>query len=214
METKFAQLKVSNFSGIGAMFCGGELGSACPLAGMDFVQPLADYFIVRQDLRPEGPRLRRNSDCSNMSDNWCTIESDPGRSIIHRIQFIFSGVFTELISDLGVSGIQVEELYSLDEGVFDELPTVYGLIFLFKWIPGTKDDRQTCDPYDVYFARQVITNACATQAILSILMNGQGLSLGETLTNFKSNTAEFDAEVNSSFSFRNSFLVQRPCHRK
>jgi len=117
--------------------------------------------------------------------NWCLIESDPG-------------VFTELIRDFGVSGLQVEELWSLDADEFKNLGTVHGLIFLFKWV---KDDEpqgsvvQDNRIEKIFFAKQVIQNACATQAILSVLLNVNhaDIALGSTLTDFKDFTQSFDA---------------------
>jgi len=119
-----------------------------------------------------------------MSDNdesWCTIESDPG-------------VFTELIEGVGVKGVQLEELYVLDDDIFEELKPIYGLVFLFKY-EGGKDERSITFAPDVFFARQVVPNACATQAILSILLNAKGINLGPTLQEFKEITKDFPPDV-------------------
>ncbi|XP_073843991.1 ubiquitin carboxy-terminal hydrolase L5 [Musca autumnalis] len=116
--------------------------------------------------------------------NWCLIESDPG-------------VFTELIKEFGVDGAQVEEIWSLDADSFKSLEPIHGLIFLFKWVQDdepagsvVKDDRLQ----NIFFAKQVINNACATQAILSVLLNckHEDIKLGETLTNFKEFCQFFD----------------------
>ena len=49
----------------------------------------------------------------------------------------------------------------------------------------------------VYTTLQVINNACATQAILSIILNTnhQDVDLGPILTEFKDFSASFDANV-------------------
>lgn len=91
----------------------------------------------------------------------------------------------------------MEEIWSLDRDLFKELEPIHGLIFLFKWVQddesvGTvvKDDRLE----NIFFAKQVINNACATQAILSILLNcnHQDINLGPTLNEFKEFSQSFD----------------------
>eukprot|EP01104_Vermistella_antarctica_P004412 TRINITY_DN14865_c0_g1_i1.p1 TRINITY_DN14865_c0_g1~~TRINITY_DN14865_c0_g1_i1.p1 ORF type:complete len:314 (+),score=52.39 TRINITY_DN14865_c0_g1_i1:103-1044(+) len=112
--------------------------------------------------------------------NWCTIESDPG-------------VFTELMETWGVKDVQCEELYSLDEDTFSHLKPIHGLIFLFKWRPEA-DNRKPETGHNLFFANQVINDACATQALLSILLNIP-VEIGETLTNFKNFTEGFPSEM-------------------
>ncbi len=114
---------------------------------------------------------------------WCTIESDPG-------------VFTELLSSIGVEDVQVEELYALDREQLSAIAPLHGLVFLFRYggeqSAFASGELRTPCPDGVFFAQQVITNACATQAILSIVLNAPGVAVGPELSNFREFVADMD----------------------
>lgn len=109
-----------------------------------------------------------------MSQDWCTIESDPG-------------IFTELIKNIGVKNVQVDEILDLE--LLNTDTNIYGVIFLFKYISKSNYKPNVLTNYDpsLYFAKQTIVNACATQAILAILLNNDELlDIGDTLKELKS----------------------------
>jgi len=85
---------------------------------------------------------------------------------------------------------------------------VYGLVFLFKW-KGDVVPRETTEPDNgLFFANQVVQNACATQAILSILLNQDNrIELGTELTAFQEFTAQMPAEV-KGLAIGNSELIR------
>lgn len=140
------------------------------------------------------------------ASDWCLIESDPG-------------CFTELIRGFGVTNVIVEELYGLSEQNFQNIHPIYGLVFLFKWQKA--DDSKADIVRDsrlerLFFAKQVINNACATQAILSILLNAPvkksenddvGIELGDTLQNFKEFSRDFDPNM-KGLALSNSDVIR------
>lgn len=117
--------------------------------------------------------------------DWNLISSDPA-------------VFSQMIRELGAKDVDVEELYSLDDNACDvirhDARKVYGFILLFKF-DSNQQQRTIVDVPGVFFAKQVVTNACASQAFLSVLLNAQGIDLGPFLTNFKSFTLACDPET-------------------
>uniref|UniRef100_A0AAX7V0P0 Ubiquitin carboxyl-terminal hydrolase n=1 Tax=Astatotilapia calliptera TaxID=8154 RepID=A0AAX7V0P0_ASTCA len=137
---------------------------------------------------------------SGSAGEWCLMESDPG-------------VFTELIKGFGCRGAQVEEIWSMEPENFENLKPVHGLIFLFKWQPGeepagsiVQDSRLD----HIFFAKQVINNACATQAIISVLLNCShpDMLLGDTLTEFREFSQSFDAAM-KGLALSNSEVIRQ-----
>lgn len=129
-----------------------------------------------------------------MSSGWNTIVSEPG-------------VFTKLVSNLGVKNIQIDELFSIDSYSLRELAPVHAVIFLFKYSSIDREYAQRNLPLDgiydkeyrqkgVFFAQQTIQNACATLAVLNALFNcSADIDVGEELQNMRLFISEFDPEM-------------------
>ncbi|KAI8586634.1 ubiquitin carboxyl-terminal hydrolase [Geranomyces variabilis] len=111
---------------------------------------------------------------------WATLESDPG-------------VFTELAAKMGIRDVQVEEIFEMSPECFERLEPIYGLIFLFQWRDSdtVESEADGIVPEGLCFMNQVIDNACATQALLSIALNCPTLDIGRELRGFKEFTKDF-----------------------
>ncbi|KAM7197177.1 hypothetical protein V8F20_006726, partial [Naviculisporaceae sp. PSN 640] len=110
--------------------------------------------------------------------SWAEVESDPE-------------LFNRILRLIGVKHAKIQELFGVDEASLSCLPEpLYGLIFLYEYC-APDEDLNPVEPCDgLWFANQTTSNACATVAMLNIIMNAEGLALGERLENFKQETQD------------------------
>ncbi|KAB8527786.1 hypothetical protein FH972_025438 [Carpinus fangiana] len=174
-------------------------GSACPSSSV----------TVNHGSRGYHPQMSQSG--------WQTIESD-------------AGVFTYLLAHLGCPSIQFSELLTLDPADLDALGPVHGVIFLFKYPTGSDAPKSSdaSKPLDgtfdhdaaqkLFFASQVIQNACGTQALLSVLLNkddresdaltgGDKVDIGASLRDFRDFTISFDPMLRGE-ALSNSELIR------
>ncbi|KIM73741.1 hypothetical protein PILCRDRAFT_719511 [Piloderma croceum F 1598] len=117
---------------------------------------------------------------------FAVIESDPG-------------VFTTLTRKLGISGLEVVEIYDIEPWAVDHLRP-RGLFFCFLW---HKDHHRPSDFKDpaaerVWFANQLIDDACASQAILNVALNCPDIDISRELKNFRVETESMSSVVRDS----------------
>lgn len=113
--------------------------------------------------------------------------------------------------------MQFEELMTLDPEDLLPLQPIYGVIFLFKYPtdqPYATPDGPLDGEFDrdaaesIFFAAQTIQNACATQALLSVLLNRTAdIDVGEALTDFREFTMVLPPEFRGE-ALSNSDLIR------
>lgn len=127
---------------------------------------------------------------------FAVVESDPG-------------VFTSLIRKLGVRGIEVKEVYDIQPWGLDSLKSK-GLILCFTW----KDEKNHTHNFldneardKIWFANQLIDDACASLAILNVLLNVPSIDLGPDIEHFKTETVDMSPKM-KGLAISNSRLIR------
>ncbi|KAI7881689.1 cysteine proteinase [Lichtheimia hyalospora FSU 10163] len=126
---------------------------------------------------------------------WCLVESEPA-------------IFTEMAHTYGATSIAVEEVYDLDmltDG------NIYGLIFAHPYedsLPApVQSDQDKKDASNVFFSCQIVTNICATLALLGILFNIDGqVDIGEHLSHLKTVLGHVDPVLRGNALGNDSLL--------
>ncbi|KAI1411544.1 cysteine proteinase [Hypoxylon sp. FL1857] len=158
----------------------------------------ATESMVPEDTGPLLEELldRMSPDERKEYGGWVELESEPG-------------FFNAILQELGAKDFKVQEVYSLDSDILGFLPRpIHGLVFLFEYegdAEPSDENRQDC-PGCLWFANQTTANACATVALMNIIMNARGAALGPQLQDFKDSTMELPPPHRGHFLDENDFI--------
>ena len=125
-------------------------------------------------------------------------------SLPHR-----TGVFTTLLRKLGVRGLEVTEIFDIDDLQVGKRIEPHGLIFCYpcaddddssnpKSQADSIEDGADPDAEGVWYAHQLCNDACATQTILNIVLNLRNVRLEGDLEEFKRDTETMSPVVRGS----------------
>lgn len=146
---------------------------------------------IQEAMKPLTDEERRNW------KGWVDFDSDPE-------------LFNFILREYGVRDVRIKEITFLCDEVLASLPKpVYGMIFLYKYLEEEEEEEDEeipkC-PKHVWFANQTIDNACATIALLNIVMNVEEIDLGDGLATFKSYTQNLKPAYRGKKLGENDFI--------
>ncbi|KAJ2986944.1 hypothetical protein NUW58_g4787 [Xylaria curta] len=154
--------------------------------------------IIPEEAAPLQEQVFASMDINERKEyrGWVELESEPA-------------FFNAMLQDLDAKTLKVQEVFSLDETTLVDLPKpVYGLIFLYEW---TNEDESNEAP-----------NACATVALMNIIMNANTVKYGPELEEFRNmtkllppphrghalDTNDFIRAIHNSVARRNDLLSE------
>ena len=118
-------------------------------------------------------------------------------------------VFTELIKNLGVKGVQIEEILSYDSLENPNIP-IYGLIFIGKYIENKSYIPNLLQYWDkdLFFSKQIVNNLSPTQSLIELILNNEDkIDIGPFLKELKSSMSEMDP-ITKCISFGNNEKIR------
>ncbi|CUS06939.1 unnamed protein product [Tuber aestivum] len=131
---------------------------------------------VKPDISPcDAPEIRGIVGQKENWGGWATTLND-------------APIFEYIMRQVGCESVAVRELYSMEEDYLREEKSCFGIIFLMPYNEHyeTQAGEELANlPAGMWYSNQIADNACASYALLNILMNLDNVPLGTQLEGFR-----------------------------